>query len=164
MLSAPACRVFPLWASLRKTVANHDSFRKMAYFLQKFIGANNPDAAKLFQDQQILVATHHKLGFALNGTFENHVVIPIPRDTLDASGNIHHSDETQIIRQGFRSLFGGKPEFGFQFLRQLIHEFRARYRRNLSGPRPLDALKWPSPPAGGGKQYIGIKDNRQRHG
>jgi len=71
----PQCR------SLRQP-ANPSSCEK----LQEFGGADDPDAAKLFQLQQVLISADDVLRMALKSAFEDHVIFGVAADCLQRLG------------------------------------------------------------------------------
>jgi len=51
-----------------------------------------------------------------------------------------------------------------QFLGQFLDQFGASDGLNFASPRPLNALKWISPPARRGKKDIRVKNGCEGHG
>ncbi|SPE22101.1 hypothetical protein SBA2_10041 [Acidobacteriia bacterium SbA2] len=140
--------------------ANPSSYEKS----QEFGGADDPDAAKLFQFQQVLISADDVLRTALKSAFEDHVIFGVAAGRCQRLGNLDHLQKAQIVSQRFRDLVPREMEAGPQLLRQFLHQFRASEDRELAGPRPLDALKGISPPARRGKQDVGVENGSKRQG
>jgi hypothetical protein len=127
---------------------------------QEFGGADDPDAAKLFQLQQVLISADDVLRMALKSAFEDPVIVGIAADRRQRLGNLNHPEKAQIVSHRLRDLVGGEMEAGSQLLRQLLQQFRASEDPELAGARPLNAFKGISTPARRGKQDVGVEKRR----
>jgi hypothetical protein len=66
---------------------------------QEFDGADDPDSAKLFQLQQVLISADDVLRMALKSAFDDHVIFGVAADRRQRLGNLNHLQKAQRARQ-----------------------------------------------------------------